>query len=140
MVAKVINQFFMLVLTVLSEPADVKEFRADAVSPAGHIESLVVHRTESGFALQDPSAENKTEIGSIRPVADKPGGYVLKIGDEPEQTIDIAKVIQGFSVDVLQKEKTLVLKASDGEVIHLRRSGSSTYLTLEKGNVVYVSH
>ena len=69
-----------------------------------------------------------------------PAAYSLKLGDAPEQTLDFAAGIQGFSVQELQKSKTPDLKAADGVVIHVYRSGTAVYLTPEKGRTTYACH
>ena len=75
-----------------------------------------------------------------QPRAGKPATYALRLGNGPEQTFDFAASIRDFSVDALQKAQTLDLRASDGAVIHLCRSGNAVYLTPAKGRATYACH
>ena len=90
--------------------------------------------------LLEEQGDKTIERGMIRPVAGKPATYSLRLGDVPEQTFDFAAGIQGFTLQELQKSKTLDLKAGDGVVIHVHRSGSAVYLTPEKGRTTYACH
>jgi hypothetical protein len=139
-IAKIVSELFMLVLSVVSAPSDQKEFRLDLIQQSGRVETMLVKRTDTGFTLLEQQGDKAVERGSIRPVAGKPNTYALKLGNGPEQTIDFAAGIKGFNTEELQKSQTLDLKASDGEVIHVRRSGSTVYLTPEKGRVTYACH
>ena len=132
----------MMVLCVLSGPADQKEFSIDSVSTFGRCDTLIVRRTDAGFMLLAPSRKPDTkpaEIGSVLPVAGKTASFTLKF-DKKEQTFDFLSVIPSFSAEALQKEKTLDLQASDGEIIHVRRSGGVTYLIQEKPKGIFTSH
>ena len=139
-VVKIVSELFMLVLSVVAAQSDLKEFRLDAIQHSGRVETMVVRRTDTGFVLLEQQGDKLVERGTIRPVAGKPSTYSLKLDDAPEQTFDFAAGIQGFSVEGLQKAQTLDLKANDGVVIHVHRSGSAVYLTPEKGRMTYACH
>ena len=130
----------MLVLSVISAPSDLKEFRLDIIQQSGRVETMLVRRTDTGFMLLEQQGDKTVERGSIRPVAGKPDTYSLKLGDVPEQTIDIAAGIPGFNLEGLRKSQTLDLKAGDGVAIHVHRSGSAVYLTPDKGRMTYACH
>ena len=136
-IAKLVSELFMLVLSVVAAPSDLKEFRLDVIQHSGRVETMIVRRTDAGFMLLDDKAVEK---GTIRPVAGKPATYSLQLGEAPEQTFDFAAGIRVFSVVGLQKAQTLDLKASDGVVIHVQRSGSAVYLTPERGRTTYACH
>ena len=136
-IAKIVSELFMLVLSVVAAPSDLKEFRLDVIQHSGRVETMIVRRTDAGFVLLDDKAVEK---GAIRPVAGKPATYSLQLAGAPAQTFDFAAGIQGFSVADLQKAQTLDLKASDGVVIHVQRSGSAVYLTPERGRTTYACH
>ena len=139
-IAKIVSELFMLVLSVVSAPSDHKEFRLDLIQQSGRVETMVVKRTDAGFTLLEQQGDKAVERGTIRPVAGKPNTYILKLGGGPEQTFDFAAGIQGFNMEGLQKSQTLDLKAGDGEVIHVQRSGSAVYLTPGKGRMTYACH
>jgi hypothetical protein len=139
-IAKIVSELFMLVLSVVSAPSDLKEFRLDVIQHSGRVETMLVRRTDTGFLLLEQQGEKTIERGTIRPVEGKPATYSLKLGDSPEQTFDFGAGIPGFTVAELQKSKTLDLKAGDGVVIHVNRSGSAVYLTPEKGRTTYACH
>lgn len=139
-IAKIVSELFMLVLSVVSTPSDLKEFRLDVIQHSGRVETMLVRRTDNGFLLLEEQGEKTIERGTIRPVAGKPAAYSLKLGDAPEQAFDFAAAIQGFTEQELQKSKTLDLKAGDSVVIHVHRSGSAVYLTPEKGRTTYACH
>jgi hypothetical protein len=139
-ITKIVSELFMLVLSVLAAPADLKEFRLDLIQQSGRVETMIVRRTENGFTLLEQQGDKLMERGAIRPVAGKPSTYTLKLGDAPEQTFDFAAGIPGFSMAGLQKAQTLELKASDGEVIRVQRSGAAVYLTPARGRITYACH
>jgi hypothetical protein len=139
-IAKIVSELFMLVLSVISAPADLKEFRLDVIQHSGRVETLLVRRKDSDFVLLEQQGDITVERGTIRHSEEKPSTYFLKLGDTPEQTFDFAKGIHEFTVEGLQKSKTLDLKANDGVVIHLYRSGSAVYLTPENGRTTYACH
>jgi len=139
-IAKIVSELFMLVLSVVAAPSDLKEFRLDVIQHSGRVETMIVRRTDTGFALLEQQGDKVVERGTISPVVGKPAIYSLKFGDVPEQTFDFAAGIKGFTVEGLQKSQTLDLKAGDGVVIHVHRSGSAVYLTPEKGRMTYACH
>ena len=139
-IAKIVSELFMLVLSVVAAPSDLKEFHLDVIQHSGRIETMIVRRTETGFMLLEPQGDKAVEKGTIRPMVGKRATYSLKLGDAPEQTFDFATGIQGFSAVGLQKAQTLDMKASDGVVIHVQRSGSAVYLTPERGRTTYACH
>ena len=136
-IAKIVSELFMLVLSVVAAPSDLKEFRLDVIQHSGRVETMIVRRTDAGFVLLNDQAVEK---GTIRLVAGKPATYSLQLGEAPEQTFDFAAGIQGFSAAGLLKAQTLDLKASDGVVIHVQRSGSAVYLTPERARTTYACH
>ena len=139
-VAKIVSELFMLVLSVVAAPSDLKEFRLDVIEHSGRVETMIVHRTDTGFALLEQRGDKLVERGTIRLVAGKPATYSLVLDRAPEQTFDFAAGIRDFSVDGLQKAQTLDLRAGDGVVIHLHRSGSAVYLTPERARMTYACH
>jgi ATP-dependent Clp protease adapter protein ClpS len=139
-VAKIVSELFMLVLSVIAAPSDLKEFQVDLIQHSGRVETMIVRRTDVGFSLLEQQGDRLIEKGSIRPVAGKPSAFTLTLGDVPEQTYDFAAGIQGFTVEGLQKAQTLDLKAGDGVVIHVHRSGTAVYLTPERGRMTYACH
>jgi len=139
-VAAVVSELLMMVLSVLAVPTDMKEFRLDVVNHSGHVETLLVKRTDEGFTVYDQREERVTEWGTIRPAGSKKDVYLFKQGNAPEQTLDIAASIKSLSLEGLRKATKLDLKASDGVVIHVARSGVVVYLTPEKGQATYACH
>jgi len=139
-IAKIVTELFMLVLSVVATPTDLKEFRMDVIQHSGRVETMLVRRTDTGFVLLEQQGDKAVERGTIRPVAGKPATYVLKLGDVPERAIDFATSIPGFTVAGLQKAQTMDLKAGDGVAIHVQRSGSAVYLTPERSRITYACH
>jgi hypothetical protein len=139
-VAKIVSDLFMLVISVLSVPSDVKEFRLDVIQHSGRVETILVRRTEAGFALLEQRGDKLVERGTILRVAGKPSSFALKLGDVPEQTFDFAAGIEDFTLDGLRKAQALTLKAKDGVGIHVFRSGGAVYLTPERGRITYACH
>jgi ATP-dependent Clp protease adapter protein ClpS len=137
---KIVSELFLLVLSVIAAPSDLKEFRVDQIQTGGRVETIIVRRDDVGFTLLEQQADRQVERGSIRPVAGKPSAFTLKLENGPEQTFDFAAGIQGFTVDALQKAQTLDLKAGDGVTIHVHRSGKAVYLTPSRGRITYSCH
>jgi hypothetical protein len=90
--------------------------------------------------LLEQQGDQMVEKGYVRPVTGKPATFSFREGNAPEQTFDFAAAIPGMTLDGLQKAKTLDLKASDGGVIHVHRSGKAVYLTPERERVTYACH
>ena len=139
-IAKLVSEIFMLVLSVISAPSDLKEFHLDVIQHSGRVETMLVRRTDSGFVLLEEQGDKTIERGTIRRIEGKPATYSLKLGDAPEQIFDFTNGIHDFTVEGLQKSKTVDLKTVDGAVIHVHRSGSAVYLTPEKGRTTYACH
>lgn len=137
---EIVTELFMLVLSVIAAPSELKEFRVDLIQQGGRVETLMVHRTDAGFTLLEQQGDQLVEKGSVHPIEGKPSAFALKLGDKPEQIFDFAAGIQGFSVDALKKSQALALKAADGVTIHVHRSGSAVYLTPQGKRVTYACH
>ena len=140
MVAKVVSEFFMMVLAMLAAPADLKEFRVDMIDHSGRVETMIVRRAGEGFTLLEQQGDKTIERGTVRPVTGKPGSYEFKMGDGDSQTVDFAASLPGFDLEKIRKAQSLELKASDGEAIRLQRSGNVVYLTPAKGRLTYAAH
>jgi hypothetical protein len=139
-VAKVVTELFMIVLSVVAIPAGTKESRLDIIQHSGQVETLVVRRTEAGFSLLEQQGEKLAEKGTIRFAEGKKDVYLLKLGDVPEQTFDLPASLKDFSLDGLRKAARFDLKAKDGVVIHVYRSGGAIYLTPERSRTTYACH
>jgi len=50
-IAKIVSELFMLVLSVVSAPSDLREFRLDVIQNSGRVETMLVRRTDAGFVL-----------------------------------------------------------------------------------------
>ena len=139
-VAKVVSDLFMMVLSILAAPSDMKEFRLDLIQQSGQVETVLVRRTDAGFSWYEQRGEQWIERGTIRPSADKKDVYLLKLDNAPEQTFDFPASLKDFSLEDLRKATRLDLKATDGVVIYLRRSGGAVYLTPQNGRTTYACH
>lgn len=137
-IVKIVSELFMMALSILAGPPDAKEFRLDLIQPAGRIETVIVRRAEVGFNLYQNQGDKL--LGTMRPVNGKKDAYVLKLGDAPEQTLDFGASLMDYSLERLRNAAQLDLKAKDGVVIHLYRSGDVVYLTPERGRTTYVCH
>jgi hypothetical protein len=137
---EVVTELLLVVLSIIAAPSELKEFRVDSIHQSGRVESMVVHRTVGGFMLHLQQGDQLVEKGSIRQVAGKPAAFVLKMGDAPEQVVDLRVGIPDFNVADLEKSKELDLKTSDGKTIHVHRSGSAVYLTPEGTGVTVACH
>ena len=139
-VVKVVSDLFMMVLSILAAPSDMKEFRLDLIQHSGQVETVLVRRTDAGFSLFEQRGEQLVERGTIRPAADKKDVYLLKLDNAPEQTFDFPASLKDFSLEGLRKATRLDLKATDRVVIYVRRSGGAVYLTPKNGRTTYACH
>jgi hypothetical protein len=137
---EVVTELLLVVLSIIAAPSELKEFRVDSIHQSGRVESMVVHRTVGGFTLHLQEGDQLVEKGSIRQVAGKPAAFALKMGDAPEQVVDLRVGIPDFNVADLEKSKELDLKTSDGKTIHVHRSGLAVYLTPEGTGVTVACH
>ena len=101
---------------------------------------MIVRRTDAGFTLFEQRGEKLVKRGEIRPIDGKPAAYSLKFGRAPVHIFDFAAGIPGFSLAGLQKALKIDLKAADGVVIHVHRSGTAVYLTPTKSRMTYACH
>ena len=136
----VVSDLFMIVLSILAAPSDMKEFHLDLIQHSGQVETVLVRRTDTGFIWYDQTGEKLIERGTIRPAADKKDVYLLKLDNAPEQTFDFPASLKDFSLENLRKATRLDLKANDGVVIYVRRSGGAVYLTPQNGQATYACH
>ncbi|MBE3095977.1 MAG: hypothetical protein IMZ44_02460 [Planctomycetes bacterium] len=140
-VARIVSDLFMMVLSILAVPSDVKEFRLDLIQHSGQVETVLVRRSDAGFTWYDEQkGEQLVERGTIRPAADKKDVYLLKLDNAPEQTFDFPASLKDFSLEGLRKATRLDLKATDGVVIYVRRSGGAVYLTPQNSRTTYACH
>jgi len=139
-VAEIVSDLFMIVLSILAAPSDMKEFRLDLIQHSGQVESVLVRRTDTGFIWYDQMGDKLIERGTIRPAVVKKDVYLLKLDNAPEQTLDFPASLKDFSLDGLRKATRLDLKATDGVVIYVRRSGGAVYLTPQKSRTTYACH
>ena len=139
-IANIVSDLFMIVLSILAAPSDMKEFRLDLIQHSGQVESVLVKRTDTGFIWYDQMGEKLIERGTIRPAVGKKDVYLLKLDNAPEQTLDFPASLKDFSLDGLRKATRLDLKATDGVVIYVRRSGGAVYLTPQSSRTTYACH
>ena len=139
-VAEIVSDLFMIVLSILAAPSDMKEFRLDLIQHSGQVETVLVKRTDTGFSWYEQKGEQLVERGTIRPAAGKKDVYLLKLDNAPEQTLDFPASLKDFSLEGLRKATRLDLKATDGVVIRVRRSGGAVYLTPQNGRATYACH
>jgi hypothetical protein len=139
-IAKILSEMFMMVLSILAAPEDLKEFRLDLIQHSGRVETIVVRRTDAGFNLHQEREGKLVESGTLRPLTGKKDAYVLKLGDAPEQAFELGASLKDFTLEGLRKATKLDLQASDGGVVHVARSGGAVYLTPEKGRSTYACH
>ena len=73
---EVVSELFMLVLSVIAAPTDLKEFRLDLIQHSGRVETLIVQRAETGFTLLEQRGEKMIERLRCSPCAGQIWGRV----------------------------------------------------------------
>ncbi len=130
MVAKIVTEAFLMVLAVLSAPDVLTEFRIDAVSANGYMDTMIVRRINDGYELYDEMNNDLIKYMTIKVSKEKPGEYIVIThkGDKTE-SINPGKSIQKFNIKKLRTSVRQTLVATDDSRIKLNRSGCLAYLT-----------
>ncbi len=134
MVAKVVTEAFLMVLSVLAAPQSLNDFRIDAIGRDGYMGTMIVKRTDDGFTLYSEENKELVQFMTVKVSKDDPNEFnIVAFGDKKE-TVNFNKSIQQFSLDKLRKENQLTMDIIDGSKIKMNRSGSIVYLTYSQTN------
>ncbi len=137
-----LNQFFILVLSIGLQPDTVQSWRADIITEEGYSDSVVVKRADNGFKVFEVTEEGKEkEVAMIYPVNGKASTFACRpLGEGEEKTVDLASSIKEFNVDKLRDGNKLAIELADGTEVHINRSGAVTYINAPKRKRLFVIH
>ena len=140
-VAKVVTDAFLMLLSVLAAPQSLHEYRIDAVSEKGYMDTMIVRKIQDGFELYDQVNHELVKYVTIQTSKEAPGAYdVIVHRDHKEETINPSDVIRDFDLMKLRTATQLTWTASDGSEIRLNRSGDIAYLTPQGRHLTFVVH
>lgn len=140
MVAKVVTEFFMMVMCVVVAPSDQQEFHIDVISENGYMDTLIVKREAAGFAVYDEAGEEQVKIGTITSMEGENSVFVFTQKNDERQIIDLKKGIPEFDSKKMKNEEHLNLKTADGDRIKVDRSGKVVYVSLGRTPETFVVH
>lgn len=138
-VAQLVTEFFMMVLCLASSPPDQKDIRIDVVGDRGYIDTLIAQRTDAGWTVWDETNGKRAEVAKVTRVEGMQDAYVAD-SDGKKETVRLSDTIVGFDPQQLRSAARLTLKAKDGTIIKLNRSGPVVFLTASSGKRTYVVH
>ena len=139
-IARVVTEFFMMVLCVTSAPIDQQEVRIDVVGDRGYMDTMIVRREEVGFTVHDEMNGKLVQVGTIVPKDGAEGTFVYTDLKGKSETIDLLEGIQSLNLSDLRTKARLRLKATDGVSLSLDRSKNVIFITPNKLGRTYVIH
>jgi hypothetical protein len=139
-IARVVTEFFMMVLCVTSAPVDQQEVRIDVVGDRGYMDTMIVRREKVGFTVHDEMGGKLVQIGTIVPKDDAEGVFVYTDLKGKSETVDLLKAIEGLTLSDLKTKARLRVKTTDGVSIALDRSKNVIFITPNKLGRTYVIH
>jgi hypothetical protein len=139
-VARVVTEFFMMVLCVCSAPVDQQEVRIDLLGDRGYVDTMIVRREEVGFTIHGRRKRKLVKLATIVPKEGAENVFVCRDEKGNSETIDLAQGIEGLNVSELRTKDRLRLKTTDGGSIALNRSKDVLFLTPSVLKRTYVVH
>ena len=138
--ARVVTQFFMIVLSISSAPADRQEVRIDLIEERGYVDTAIVRREEAGFTVYDEMNGKLVKFATIVPKDGAENVFVCTDLKGNVETIDLGQGIKRLKVSDLRTKPRLRLQTVDGGRIALDRSKDVTFLTASALKGTYVVH
>ncbi len=139
-IARVVTEFFMMVLCVTSAPVDQQEVRIDVVGDRGYMDTMIVRREKVGFTVHDEMNGKRVQIGTCVPKDGAEGVFVYTDLKGKSETVDLLKGIEALTLSDLRTKPRLRLKTIDGMSIALDRSKNLTFITPIRVGRTYVIH
>jgi len=130
----------MMVLCILSAPADQRVIRVDVVGREGYIDTLIVRRSDEGFTVYDDMNGTLVKFAAIQPQEGSEGVFVCTDLKGNRETVDLSDAVPGLNVSQLRTESKVRLKTKAQVSIKIDRSGSVGFLKAESMNNMYVVH
>jgi len=140
LIARVITDFFMMVLCVVFAPVDQQEFRIDLVRDRGYADTMIVRREDGGFGIYANKKGELAKHATITPKEGEAGVFIVTDAKGQSETVDLAQGIKDFDLEQLGARERLQLKTLDGDGITVQRSGKVTYITVDKSGDTFVLH
>lgn len=138
-IAKVVTEFFMMVLCVTAAPVDQQEVRIDMIDAGSYVDTMIVRREKVGFTVYDEMNGKLVEFARIVPKDGAENVYVVTRMGKSE-VVDLSNGIAAFDVEKLRTKNRLQLKTTDEDAITVQRSADVTYLTSKRMRRTYVVH
>jgi hypothetical protein len=121
-----IPMVIMLILAVISGPPEKDEFNVEIYNNQKLIQTLIVKRTEEGFA----GYNEKEEVFTITPAKDRKNVYDWFEKDGGLE-IDLARYIDRFDLRKIIGVKKADLKLGKGLFIHIWQEPGQKYFKLD---------
>jgi hypothetical protein len=139
-IARVVTEFFMMVLCITSAPVNQQEIRIDVVEARGYLDTMIVRREKVGFTVHDEMNGKVVKFMTIVPKDGEENVFVCTDHKGKSQTVDLTQGIEGFNVQRLRTASRLRLHAADGVKITVDRSKKVLFITPDKLKRTYVVH
>lgn len=130
----------MMILCVTSAPVDQQEIRIDLLGDRGYVDTLLVRREETGFAVYDEVDGKRVKVFTVVPKEGAENVFTITVDGGERQTVDLKRGIKELDIAELRTSSRLRLKTVDGQDIAVDRSGTVTFVTLGKPTQTYVVH
>ena len=139
-IARVVTEFFMMVLCATSAPVDQQELRIDLVGNRGYVDTMIVRREEVGFTVHDDMNGKLVKFMTIVPKDGTENVFVCTDHKGKSETVDLTQGIEGLNLSDLRTKSRLRLKAKDGVNVAIDRSKEVVFITPDKLKRTYVVH
>jgi hypothetical protein len=139
-IAKVVAEYFMMVLCVTSAPVDQQEIRIDVIEDGAYVDTMIVRREEVGFTVHDEMNGKLVKFMTIVPKDGVENALVCTDHKGKSGTVDLTQAIEGLDVSQLRTRPRLRLKAKDGVNFAIDRSNEVVFITPDKLKRTYVVH
>jgi len=139
-VIQMVSEIYMIVLCLLTGPADQKEMYIDQVSTRGLMDTLIVQRTDQGFTVYDERSGHRVPFVTLQRQAGKPGVFIAKGPNGREEVVDLSAESASLETLNARQQGKQILKLKGGSEVQIARSGGITYVNELRSDRTYVVH
>ena len=122
----------MILLALFATPQTKDPLRIDVIERKGLTETILAKPTEDGFALSTVVRKNEVKLMTIGHQTSETSFIV----SGHESAIDLKEFFPAFSINDFATSSTAELKAKDGGVFKVTRSGGTVYVTDPTGTTI----
>lgn len=138
--AKVITEFFMIVLCLASAPAGQQEVRIDIVDGQGYQATFIARQNKGNYKVYVKKDGDRRMFLTLQMKNPPEHTYTCTGQTGKSETVALAKRIRDLNSGDLKSKKGLHLTTVNGKSIYLKRSKEVSFITTSNNNRTYVVH